>query len=91
MAVLPKVLMKDDDSLGRTRDVGQPLHSRIQESGGVATDQKVSPDKSPTHHHPRLKQTQEIICDTAQCYGTLNKKVPVLLCNTPIAVLILHP
>ena len=50
--VFSRVLMEADDGLGRTRDVGQRLHARIQESGTVAIDKTVSPDVSPLHPSP---------------------------------------
>ena len=43
IAVFSRVLMQADGGFGRTRDVGQRLHSKIQGTGTVATDQKVSP------------------------------------------------
>ena len=52
IVVFSEVLMKADGGYGRTRDVGKRLHARIQESGAVASDRKVSPDESPLHPPP---------------------------------------
>ena len=49
IVVFSRVLMEADGGLGRTRDVGQRFHARIQES---ARDQKESPDESPLHPPP---------------------------------------
>ena len=56
IVVFSEVLIEADRGLGKTRDVGKRLHARIQESGAVASDQKVSPDESPLH--PPLPKTE---------------------------------
>ena len=49
IVVFSQVLMKVDDGLGKTKNVGYRLHARIQESGAVASEQKVSQDESQLH------------------------------------------
>ena len=52
IVVFSEVLMEVDGGHGRTRDVGKRLHARIQESGAVASDRKVSSGESPVHPPP---------------------------------------
>ena len=52
IVVFFRVLMEVDGGYGRKRDVGQQLHTRIQESGTVAREKTVSPDVSKLHLSP---------------------------------------
>ena len=52
IVVFSEVLMGADGGYGRTKDVAQRLHARIQKSGAVASVKKLSPNESQLHPSP---------------------------------------